>query len=82
MNEYENSRYIHSKFSYFVEWGKLILVIVPIAFVRPSLNIILEPMRRNTGCFINEKRTIALSPVLICCTDILIILAVCLILPQ
>ena len=55
---------------------------VPIALVRPSRNTIFVPGLRNSGFLINAKMTSALSPVRMCSTFILVIVAVCLILPQ
>ena len=58
------------------------LVIVPTALVRPSRNIILVPSFRYSGFFMKQKRTIALSPVRMCCTDMFSIRADWRILPQ
>lgn len=55
---------------------------LPTALVRPSLNTILCPGFIYSGCFINLKRTKALSPVLKQSCDIEIMDAVCLMLPQ
>ena len=63
-----------------VSWNNF--VIVPTAFVRPSLNIIFVPGRINSGFFMNLKRHIARSPVRRCSLSIVSIVAVCLRLPQ